>query len=76
MFGPSLWAVSGVGCVSRKTASTPAATAARASGRTIARLPPVVLPPGRWTECVASKTTGWPNAFMIGMHCRSFTSRP
>ena len=40
------------------------ATAARASGSTIARLPPVALPspPGSCTLCVASNTTGVPSA--------------
>ena len=44
------------------------AIAARASGSTIARLPPVAppRPPGSCTLCVASKTTGTPSACICG----------
>ena len=53
---------SGSSCTSRKTASTPAATAARASVGTNARSPPdaVPCPPGSCTLWVASNTTGQP----------------
>ena len=44
MFGPSLGELSGSGCVSQNRPSMPTAAAARASGSTIARLPPVALP--------------------------------
>ncbi len=44
MLGPSLGEVSGSGCVSKKSASVPIATAARAKGSTISRFPPVAPP--------------------------------
>ena len=49
------------------TPATPAATAARASTGTNSRWPPldVPWPPGSWTECVASNTTGQPVSRMI-----------
>src|SRR5262249_34718743 len=61
MFGPSLGALSGSGCVSMKRPSAPAATAASASGGMNSRAPPLAPPvpcPGRCTLCVASKITG------------------
>src|SRR5207249_11448182 len=59
-FGPSERAAAGLSCVSRKTPSTPAATAARASGSMNCGCPPLErpCPPGSCTECVTSKTTG------------------
>ena len=33
-------------------------------------------PPGSWTECVASKTTGAPVACIWGIARKSLTSRP
>ena len=69
MLGPSLGELSGSGCVSKNRPSTPIAVAARASGSTIARLPPVASPspPGSCTLCVASKTTGTPSACICGI---------
>ena len=57
MLAPSLGAASGLGWVSKNRPSTPKATAARASGSTISRLPPVAAPnpPGSWTLWVASE---------------------
>ena len=48
--------------------------AARANGSTISRFPPVAppRPPGRWTLCVASKTTG-ANWRMVGSPLMSTT---
>src|SRR5581483_6460832 len=68
LVGPSEGARSGSSCTSRKTASTPTATAARASGATNARSPPeaVPSPPGRCTLWVASNTTGQPVAASTG----------
>ena len=61
MFGPSLGAWSGSGCVSMNSPSAPAAIAASASGGMNCRAPPEAPPsprPGCCTECVASKITG------------------
>ena len=61
MFGPSLGALSGSGCVSMNRPSAPAAAAASASGGMNSRAPPLAPPapcPGRCTLCVASKITG------------------
>ncbi len=53
MFGPSLGDLSGSGCVSQNRPSTPIAIAARASGSTMARLPPVAPPkPARFLYAV------------------------
>ena len=78
MLGPSLGERSGSGWVSQNRPSTPSAIAARASGSTIARLPPVAppSPPGSCTLCVASNTTGTPSDCICGMARMSFTSRP
>src|SRR5215469_11439566 len=59
-FGPSERAADGLSWVSRKIPSTPAATAARASGSINCGCPPLErpCPPGSCTECVTSKTTG------------------
>src|SRR5262249_13514376 len=70
MFGPSdsgrpsSSVRSGSSCISMNSASTPTATAARASAGTYWRSPPERSPPapGSWTECVASTTTGNPIA--------------
>ena len=61
MLGPSLGALSGSSCTSMNSPSTPQATAARARNGTLVRSPPVEVPapPGRWTEWVASKISGW-----------------
>ena len=65
----------GSGCVSMNTPATPAATAARASTGTNSRWPPedVPCPPGSWTECVASNTTGQPVSRMIASERMSET---
>src|SRR5262249_14788883 len=78
MFGPSDGAWSGSSCTSVNSASMPTATAARASAGTSRRSPPErsPSPPGRWTECVASKTTGCPNERKIGSERKSTTSAP
>src|SRR5581483_2722305 len=63
---PSRSVRSGSSCISMKSASTPNATAARASAGTYLRSPPErsPAPPGSCTECVASNTTGTPSARM------------
>ncbi|MND58932.1 hypothetical protein D3C80_501060 [compost metagenome] len=75
MLGPSDGALSGSSCVSRKTASTPTATAARARTGTNSRCPPedVPWPPGCCTLWVASKTMGQPISRMIGKDRMSLT---
>src|SRR5207247_10015065 len=81
MFGPSESGRpsgrvrSGSSWISMKSASTPNATAARASAGTYCRSPPErsPAPPGSWTECVASKITGQPKARMIGSPRKSTT---
>ena len=64
---PSDSAFSGASCTSTNTPSTPAATAARASGSINSGWPLDALPapPGSWTLCVASNTTGQPASRMI-----------
>src|SRR5262249_21904397 len=68
LVAPSDSARSGSSCTSRKTASAPAPTAARASVATIARSPPDEAPraPGCCTLWVASKTTGQPLSASTG----------
>src|SRR5213080_2207199 len=75
LVAPSESARLGSSCTSMKTASAPAATAARASGATNLRSPPdaVPSPPGCCTLCVASNTTGQPVAARIGSERRSAT---
>ncbi len=74
-FGPSERARSGASCTSMKTASTPQATPARASGSMNSDCPPVALPnpPGSCRLCVTSKTTGAPKARMMGNERMSTT---
>jgi hypothetical protein len=59
----------------RNSASTPTATAARASVATCSRSPPELAPrpPGSCTEWVASKHTGAPSARMTGSARKSTT---
>ena len=78
MFGPSLGACAGSGCVSRKSPSAPAATAANVSGGIISRTPPLLPPtplPGCCTECVPSNTTGQRVAAFIRAKFRMSTTR-
>src|SRR3954469_12655666 len=60
MFGPSLNARSGSGCVSINRPPQPAATAAFANtgANSLCPLDRSPAPPGNWTEWVASKITG------------------
>src|SRR3989441_748221 len=75
LVAPSERARLGSSCTSMKTASTPAPTAARASGATKRRSPPdaVPCPPGCCTLCVASNTTGQPVAASTGSARKSAT---
>src|SRR5205814_1057789 len=75
LVAPSERARLGSSCTSMKTASAPAATAARASGATNRRSPPeaVPSPPGCCTLFVASNTTGQPVAARIGSERMSAT---
>ena len=59
-----------------KSASMPIAAAARMSGRTNERSPPlhVPLPPGFCTLCVASNMTGTPSERMTGSERKSTES--
>src|SRR5262249_32394320 len=68
LVAPSDSARSGSSCTSRKTASAPAPTAARASVATIARAPPDEKPRARGccTLWVASNTTGQPLSASTG----------
>ena len=78
MFGPSLGAPSGSGCVSMNRPSAPAATAACASGGMNSRAPPLVPPsprPGCCTLCVASKMTGASHAARMRVNARMSTTR-
>src|SRR5688572_9049709 len=78
MLGPSLGAVSGVGCVSMKSACAPAAIAERARRGTNSRAPPLEPSgpcPGRCTLCVASKITGAPQASRNRVNERMSTTR-
>src|SRR6185437_3316580 len=74
-FAPSDSAFAGFSCTSIKIPSTPAATPARASGSMNSGCPPLDLPspPGSCTECVTSKTTGYPSFRRIGNERMSTT---
>ena len=73
ILGPSEGAWSGLLCVSIKTAATPIATAALDNGSINSLCPSldVPLPPGCWTECVASNITGYPNSLIVGIALKS-----
>src|SRR5262249_42754439 len=73
--GPSDGPRSGASGTSMKSATTPEATAARASPATYWRSPPerVPSPPGSCTEWVASKTTGVPKPRMTARPRKSTT---
>ena len=60
ILGPSEGALSGSSCVSIKIAPTPTAIAALERNGTNSLWPPLYspMPPGCWTEWVASKTIG------------------
>src|SRR5687768_947708 len=78
MFGPSLGARSGSGCVSRKRPFAPAPSAAKVSIGMNSRAPPLAPSapcPGRCTLCVASKITGTLHASRIRLNPRMSTTR-